>query len=258
MSRIIVIHHKKTTVEALIRPLEQAGYQIAYLPLQEMGQLRAACDDPPAVFIIDLNRAPSQGQSIAVWLRQQKATRGVPLVFAGGAPEKVQRVQSLLPDAVYSDWDKVGDAVQQAVQHPPEAPVVPGTMDSYAGRPLSKKLGLRPEVTVNLLGAPEGFEELVVPLPEAARLVREVQDSVAIVVLFCRSRAELEQRFPEATEVVAEGGRLWIAWPKKASGVVSDLSQNVVRAFGLAAGWVDFKISAFDQTWSGLCFVRRQ
>jgi len=61
-----------------------------------------------------------------------------------------------------------------------------------------------------------------------------------------------------ASHAVAEGGRLWIAWPKRAARVASDLTQNEVRAFGLAARWVDFKISAIDATWSGLCFARRQ
>jgi len=257
MHRIVLIHQRNVDGEALVGPLRQAGHEVSCLLLRSMEQLRPVRGDPPDAFVIDLGRAPSQGQSVAVWLRQQKPTRHVPLVFAGGDPEKVQRVRALLPDAVYTGWDEIDSAVQEALQHPPERPVVPGTMDSYAGTPLSQKLGLRPGMVVALLGAPEGFEKLVTPLPEGSHLVREAQDPADIVVLFCRSRAGLEERFPGAVGTLAAKGRLWIAWPKKDSGVASDLTQRVVRALGLAAGLVDFKISAFDETWSGLCFVRR-
>jgi len=78
-----------------------------------------------------------------------------------------------------------------------------------------------------------------------------------VILLFVKSHAELEKRFIPAVRAMAEGGRLWIVWPKKASGVAADLTQNDVRAFGLKAGLVDFKISAIDATWSGLCFTRR-
>ena len=76
-------------------------------------------------------------------------------------------------------------------------------------------------------------------------------------MLFVRSRADLGRRFAGAAKTVADGGRLWLAWPKKASGTPTDLAQDDVRAFGLTAGWVDYKIAALDPTWSGLCFARR-
>jgi hypothetical protein len=110
---------------------------------------------------------------------------------------------------------------------------------------------------VALLGAPEGFGALVQPLPEGARLRSGTEESPDVILLFARSLAELEQRFPTAAEALARGGKLWIVWPKKASGVATDLKEPVVRAYGLGAGWVDYKISAIDATWSGLCFARR-
>jgi hypothetical protein len=73
-----------------------------------------------------------------------------------------------------------------------------------------------------------------------------------------RSAADLSRRFGPASKAVAPGGRLWICWPKKTSSLAGDLGGNEVRAFGLAAGWVDFKIAALDADWSGLCFSRRK
>ena len=79
-----------------------------------------------------------------------------------------------------------------------------------------------------------------------------------LILLFTKSRADLARRFPAAARALAEGGGLWIVWPKKASGVVSDLGENAVREFGLAVGFVDYKVCAVDQTWSGLLFARRK
>ena len=83
-------------------------------------------------------------------------------------------------------------------------------------------------------------------------------DRNCVFILFARSAADLARRFDRAADAVAEGGRLWIIWPKKTSAIASDLTQNQVRQFGLARQWVDYKIAAIDPTWSGLAFARRK
>jgi len=108
-----------------------------------------------------------------------------------------------------------------------------------------------------LVGAPEGFERTLGDVPEGVVLRRELAGGMDIVLWFTRSRQELQAGLGEMAARAGEG-RLWILWPKKASGVVSDLSQNEVRRAGLEAGLVDFKICAVDATWSGLCFTRRK
>ncbi|MGH9788093.1 MAG: hypothetical protein ACRD4U_05260, partial [Candidatus Acidiferrales bacterium] len=95
-------------------------------------------------------------------------------------------------------------------------------------------------------------------LPENVRLQKHARGRPALTLLFSKSRAELERRFPGAARALSERGKLWLLWPKKTSGVSTDLNENVVRSFGLGRGWVDYKICAVDDTWSGLLFSRRK
>jgi len=178
-------------------------------------------------------------------------------VFIEGDPDKTERVRGFLPDATVTTWDAVGSALESAIGKPPDDPVVPGAMDACAGSPLPRKLGIREGALVALVGVPEGFEGTLEELPEDVRLTRDLEEVPDVLLLFVRSQAELDSGFPVAANRLAEGGKLWICWPKKASGVSSDLSQTIVLAFGLVREFVDCKISSIDETWSGLCFARR-
>ena len=84
--------------------------------------------------------------------------------------------------------------------------------------PAPRKLGIKPDTVIALLGAPEGFEEVLEPLPETVRIKRSARGAANLILLFARSRADMERRFPAAARCLAEGGGLWIAWPKKACG----------------------------------------
>jgi CheY-like chemotaxis protein len=258
MTRVVLIHWNRAEAEDRCARLQRAGYEATPFSDSEGDGLRAIRDCPPDAFVIDLSRVPSHGRAVATWLRQQKATRGVPIVFVAGDPEKVARVRELLPDAMYAEWSGIRGALRRAVRRPPAGPVVPGTMESYSGRPLPGRLGIRAGSSVVLLGAPEDLEQKMGPLPENVRLRRQTRGRPQLVLLFAKSRAELERRFPAAARALAEGGGVWIAWPKKSSAVRTDLNQSVVRAFGLNAGFVDYKICAIDETWSGLLFARRR
>lgn len=272
MSRVLLIHWNAEEAEEMTKTLKQSGYRADYYASQESAPLRAIRQDPPDAFVIDLNRLPSHGRAVAIWLRQQKATRGIPLVFIRGDQNKTQQVRELLPDATYTEWERIDDALRKAIQSPLSNPVVPGTMDSYSATPLPKKLGIKTGSMVALLAAPEGFEQALAPLPESVTLRRVARGSCNVILLFVTSRSHLRRRFPAADRALARGGKLWIIWQKRASGVTADpartsfrhpatksgLSQNTVRSFCLAAGYVDYKISAIDDTWSGLCFARRR
>ena len=129
----------------------------------------------------------------------------------------------------------------------------------YAGTSLPRKLGIKPSHRVALLRAPAGFAPRLVELPDDVRVCNGLRGRLVfnVVLLFCRKRADLAAGFAKARDRLATDGGLWIAWPKKASGLQTDLGESVVRDFGLAAGLVDNKICAIDEIWSGLRFVIR-
>jgi CheY-like chemotaxis protein len=260
MTRISLINASNAQTHDHLSLLAEAGYSVDSIERMTRPQMLAIREQPPAAFIIDLSRVPSDGQSFAIWLRQQKNTRRVPIIFVSGAAEKVARARELLPDIPAVEWEDILPVLHDALSSPIENPVVPGTFDSYSGTPLPKKLGIKSGTLVALLYAPADFEQVLLPLPENARLLTGIPNNqeASIILLFCRSMADLAQNFTAAGSAMAKGGRLWIVWPKRASGIQSDISEGSVRAFGLDAGFVDYKISAIDQTWSGLCFARRQ
>lgn len=129
-------------------------------------------------------------------------------------------------------------------------------MAGYSGTPLPKKLGIKPGHRVGLLAAPADFE--LRELPEDVRLVRRAQGRFDVIVFFTRRAVELERRLPRLRELLQSNGGLWVGWPKKSSGVVTDLDFNAVQRRGLDLGLVDNKICAIDETWSGLLFARRR
>lgn len=127
----------------------------------------------------------------------------------------------------------------------------------YSGTPLPKKLGIKEESRVALVGAPEGFLQTLAPLPPGVELRRAARGPLDVIVFFTKRRAELARRFPALASALAPAGGLWVAWPKKASGVATDLVFESVQEIGLAAGLVDNKVAAIDDVWSGLRFVIR-
>jgi len=120
----------------------------------------------------------------------------------------------------------------------------------YSGTPLATKLGIKPGGRFWLDGAPDLPDFLV---PEGAS--SPGRGPYDVIVVFCPDMAALRARFPATRRRMTMTGRLWIAWPKKSSGLPTDLTENGVRAYGLAAGLVDVKVCAIDAVWSGLAFV---
>jgi hypothetical protein len=238
--------------------LKESGFDILQLWQTNNEFTRDLRAHPPDCIVIDLRRIPSQGRALGIWFRQQKSTRQVPLVFIRGDKGKTRRVENLLPDALFTDWKHVINTVKRSMEQKPMDPVVPGTMDSYSGTPLPRKLGLRSNSTVLLVHAPADFEQYLTPVPDTVSVTRDDYMTGDIVLLFTRSNADLIQSFPSMSERLMDGGKLWIIWPKKASGLPCDLTQQTVRSFGLERGYVDYKVASIDETWSGLCFARRK
>jgi hypothetical protein len=131
-------------------------------------------------------------------------------------------------------------------------------MAGYSGTPLAQKLGIKEGSKVSLFGAPEGFETELDPLPEGVDLRRESRRSeVDVVIWFVDRQVDLASRLPVMMGRIASDGGLWVAWPKRSSGVATDLDGNWVRESILGAGLVDNKVCAIDLTWSGLRGVFR-
>jgi CheY-like chemotaxis protein len=258
VSRILIVHWKPEEAAPLVRALERSGHEVAVHGDRDSASYRVIERDPPDAFVIDLGRLPSHGRAVGTWLRQRKATRRVPLVFVEGEPDKTRPAREQLPDAIFTSARRIRGAVTRALRRAPAEPVVPDTMAGYAGTPLPRKLGVAAGSRLALLGAPAGFDRVLGPLPDGVQVRWQARGENEVVLLFARTRRDLSRRWPAATEAVAPRGRLWICWPKRASGQAVDLGANEVRAHGLGDGWVDFKIAAVDPTWSGLCFTRRR
>jgi hypothetical protein len=127
----------------------------------------------------------------------------------------------------------------------------------YSGTPLAKKLGIKEGASVAFLEAPAGFDESVAPLPDGVEVARKARPGVDVVVFFTRTRRELEERIEALRAAIAPAGGLWVGWPKRASGVETDMTEDVVREVALPLGLVDVKVCAIDETWSGLRLVIR-
>ena len=128
----------------------------------------------------------------------------------------------------------------------------------YSGTPLPRKLGIKPGQRIAFVGAPPAFAEALGKLPEGVDAPRtQVRGPLDLVVAFFVERRALERRLPRLVAALHPAGALWIAWPKRAARVDTDLTEDVVRELALAAGVVDVKVCAIDATWSGLKLVVR-
>ena len=130
-------------------------------------------------------------------------------------------------------------------------------MPGYSGTPLPKKLGIKDGLRLSLIDAPR---EVVAELKSSldnCKLASDAKAPLDFAMLFTKSAASLKKEFTQLAKNLAPAGMLWISWPKKTSGVPTDLNENLVREIGLAAGLVDVKVCAVTEVWSGLKFVRR-
>jgi hypothetical protein len=128
----------------------------------------------------------------------------------------------------------------------------------YSGTPLAQKLGIKAGHLVRLVGAPAGFAGTLGPLPDGVKVLSRSGPTADVVVCFATEYAEVRRRFAPLAAAVFPAGGLWFAWPKKASKVPTDLTEDVIRDHALAAGLVDNKVCAMDETWSGLRIVHRR
>ena len=242
-----------------VRVLGAGEFEIDASPLNPSGLVGQFKRLAPALVLIDLDRLPSHGREVAGMLRQSPSTRHIPIVFAGGAADKLARIRTEFPDAVFVDWKRIIPAVKKAAANPPLQPVTPvAHMERYKNSSLASKLGLKPHTKVALIAPPEGFEDLVGEMPEGVVLQTRLSSGTDLAIWFVRSTRELSAVAGHLGALLRPGSSAWICYPKKAGRYKVDFNGNDVRSACLEEGLVDYKICSVDGDWSGLKFTRKK
>lgn len=131
-------------------------------------------------------------------------------------------------------------------------------MSGYSGTPLAKKLGIKSGFRIKTFNSPSNYTKLLGPLPDDVMIASAARPPVDMWHLFARSRKELATKLPECRNQIRPDGMVWVSWPKKASGVETDLTEDVIRELAFPLQLVDIKVCAVDDTWSGLKLVIRR
>ena len=131
-------------------------------------------------------------------------------------------------------------------------------MAGYSGTPLAQKLGIKPGQRVATIDAPAGYRTMLAPLPKGVAFTTEIAAEAPFVHLFATKRQTIEKELERLRRLLADAGVLWVSWPKKSSGVPTDITEDVIREVCLPLGFVDVKVCAVDETWSGLKLMIRR
>jgi CheY-like chemotaxis protein len=238
--------------------LEKAGYRITLVTSSVTGWISYVRDLAVDAVVLDLDRLPSHGREVGIHLRTSKSTRHLPLVFLGGDPAKAERVRIDLPDATFSVWHDAAQAIARAIDSPVAKPVRPTPMMERSNRSdLAKRLDIKPGLPVYLWGDADFLYEALGDASASLTITRNAKRQACLCLAATRVAAEVEAVF-EASAGYAAGSSIWIIHPKQSGRYATDFNQNDVRATGLAHGWVDYKVCAVDNDWSGLKFSRRK
>lgn len=130
-------------------------------------------------------------------------------------------------------------------------------MAGYSGRSLVEKLGIKPGTRIAIINAPRGYRKTLGELPKGVTVASAARGFFPFIQFFVVDRAVAERELPRLLRALEPAGALWISWPKKTSGVATDITEDVIRAVALPTGLVDVKVAAVDDVWSGLKLVRR-
>lgn len=128
----------------------------------------------------------------------------------------------------------------------------------YSGTPLFKKLGIKPASRVKTKNAPDDYLKLISPLPDNVLVSTRIKREIDLFHLFTKSKSELRNQLVAAQSQIKQDGMIWVSWPKKSSGVASEVTESTIRELCLPMGLVDVKVCAVDKTWSGLKLVIRK
>ncbi len=253
MLRVRLLHWNAVEASATESLLLGAGFQVEYDKTFNSALMRKWREDPPAAFVIDLSRLPSQGREIAIALRQSPKTRQVPIIFCGGVPEKIKPIRDVLPDATYCTCNELIEALKDA--RPVQTPVRPvDMMNRYGSRTVGQKLGIAETSTVTLVNPPRNVSTLLGALPGG---IEFVEKGGAVTLCFVHSVDELQADMSRVRGLAAKT-KLWILWRKKSGPGHDGVTEGLIRETGIDLGLVDYKICSIDKTWSAMLFARRK
>jgi len=132
-------------------------------------------------------------------------------------------------------------------------------MAGYSGTPLPQKLGIKPGLTVVTINAPANYRRLLGQIPDSVTFSERLKSGSSFVHLFTSRRSEMQKKMSILRDKISDNGAIWVSWPKKSSGISTDVTEDVIREIALPLGFVDIKVCAVDETWSGLkLMIRRE
>jgi hypothetical protein len=149
---------------------------------------------------------------------------------------------------------RTGDAILQTLRHP----VKQFGMAGYSGKPLAQKLGIKPGMTVVTMNAPPNYRTLLNRAANDVNFAGRIGNGCDFVHFFTTRRSELQKQLKRLRRKIADVGVVWVSWPKKSAGIPTDVTEDVIRAVALPLGFVDVKVCAVDETWSGLKLMIRR
>src|SRR5262245_53790799 len=261
MARLFYLHWHEKEAKERIRPLAKAGHKVsAHWSVEKTADFGPKL---PEVVIISQDRLPSHGRAVAAVFWEANNRRAIPIIFAGGNQDKVAATKKKFPHAIYCGSGEVIQAVEEVLRNPPASlpPKVkraPPHTPGYSGKPLAVKLGVAEDQRIYLSNAPDEINEWLGPLPASAEQITKPAPSINLAVLFHTSAKDLKKEFASVAKLMAPKGMLWVSWPKKSAEVATDVTEDVIRKIGLAHDWVDVKVCAVSEIWSGLKFLRRR
>jgi CheY-like chemotaxis protein len=256
MHRVRVIHWKPAEAEPILELLRTNGIAPEFDPDPNGSAIaRSLRANLPDAIVIDLSRLPSQGRELAVWLRNRKSTRNIPIVFVGGEEEKIARVKAVIPDAAYTTGSNLPRAVKKACASPVLNPLIPPSMDIRAkDKSTAQKLGIAASSTVAVIDPPRDYLSMLGELPEGAEVFEDPEEVAGVTLWFIRDSEAMLAALRRMRAIAAKT-KLWIVWPKGAS---NKFREGPIRETALDNGLVDYKICSVNEQWSGILFARKK
>jgi hypothetical protein len=255
--RVRVIHWRAEEAGWLLEACRAGGFAVEYDDWRYPEIARAVKANPPDAIVIDLSRLPSHGKETAVAFRNAKYSRQIPLVFVGGAAEKVEAIRALLPDAWYASPEDVIAALGKALASGAAPAVAPVPMMArYGNRTVAQKLGMKDGMPVGVCNPPRDYAAVVGELPQGAELLEEPLAVQPITLWFVNNQEEYLAALPKMQRIAART-KLWVVW-RKSSKKETWLTDKLVREHAIEAGLVDYKICSLGAVWSGMLFAAKK